>query len=79
MRFNVIDDAAVILRSRGVYKQAKVYQREAKGETGVYAASGSGFIRLLKNGGTSLPNQSWDEIEGVEYDFKMSRMIVKGS
>lgn len=58
-RFHVVDEAAVILRSRGVYRQAKVFLR---GE-GVYAAHGGGFVRLYKGGGTSVPALSWDDVE----------------
>jgi len=53
--FHEIPDAQVILRSKGVFKQAKLFRR---GED-VYAAWGSGFIRLLKHGGTTVPTVSW--------------------
>jgi len=58
-RFHVIDDAAVILRTRGVYRQAKVYRRGID----VYAGFGNGFVRLHAGGGTSAPNLSWDAID----------------
>jgi hypothetical protein len=54
-RFHVIDDAAVILRSKGVYRQAKVYRRGKE----LFAGHGGGFVRLLANNGTSHPNVSW--------------------
>lgn len=60
-RFHVIDDA-VILRSRGVFRQAKVYRRGAD----VFAAWGSGYIRLLANSGTTVPYVSWDDLEAVD-------------
>lgn len=53
--FHEIPDAQVILRSKGVFKQAKLFRR---GED-VYAAWGSGFIRLLKHSGTTVPTVSW--------------------
>lgn len=53
--FHEIPDAQVILRSKGVFRQAKLFRR---GEH-VYAAWGSGFIRLLAHSGTSLPAVSW--------------------
>jgi hypothetical protein len=53
--FHVIDDAQVILRSRGVYRQAKVYRRDQT----LYAGFGPGFITLHKGGGTSRPDVSW--------------------
>jgi len=58
-RFHIIDDATVILRNRGVYRQAKVYRRGAD----VYAGWGAGFIRLLAYSATTAPNVSWDDIE----------------
>lgn len=54
--FHVIDDAQVVLRSKGVFKQVKLYRR---GEH-VYAGWGSGFIRLLKHGQTTHPSVSYD-------------------
>lgn len=55
--FHIIDDHAVILYSKGVYRQVKLYRRENK----LYAAHGSGFIQLRGNGGTSNPNISWQD------------------
>lgn len=51
-RFHLIDEAAAILITRGVYRQAKVYRRGDE----LFAAHGSGFIRLYAKQGTSLPN-----------------------
>lgn len=62
-RFHIIDDAVVILRSRGVYRQAKLYRRGNE----LYAGYGAGFVRLLGGKGTSAPNISWEEMEaGLE-------------
>jgi hypothetical protein len=58
-RFHVIDEGAVILRIKGVYRQAKVYHRGAD----VFAGWGVGFIKLGPRGGTTHPNVSWDGIE----------------
>lgn len=57
--FHVIDDAQVILRSKGVYRQSKVYRRD----TALYAAWGGGFIQLRGNDGTSRPDVSWVETD----------------
>lgn len=75
MRFHVIDDAAVILRSRGVYRQTKVYRR---GDA-LYAGYGGGFLRLCGNSGTSRPDVSWDEIDaGCETATdKLGRLTIK--
>lgn len=58
-RFHVVDEAAVILRSKGVFKQAKAYIRGRA----VYAGASGGFVRLYKGGGTSMPNISWEDID----------------
>lgn len=58
-RFHVIDDAAVILRSKGVYRQAKLYWRAER----LYAGYGNGFIMLYQHGRTGVPNISWDELD----------------
>lgn len=54
--FHEIPDAFAILRSRGVYRQAKLFRR---GEQ-VYAAWGAGFVRLLGGSGTTVPTISWE-------------------
>lgn len=58
-RFHVIDDAAAIIRAKGVYRQVKVYRR---GDA-LFAAYGTGFIKLSSSGGTSHPNISWLDID----------------
>lgn len=58
-RFHVIEDGAVILRTKGVYRQAKVYRRGVD----IYAAWGAGFIKLMRGSATTHPNVSWDGIE----------------
>ena len=57
--FHVIDDAQVVLLSRGVYRQAKVYRRGDE----LFAGHAGGFVRLLGNHGTSSPNVSWLETD----------------
>ncbi|MFA5898843.1 MAG: hypothetical protein WC829_06985 [Hyphomicrobium sp.] len=58
-RFHIIEEAAAILRTKGVWKQVKVYLR---GEA-VYVSVGGGYVRLYKGGGTSVPNVSWEDID----------------
>ncbi len=65
--FSLIPDATIILRSNGVYRQAKAYSR---GEH-VYAGHGSGFVRLHKQPGTSNPNILWDE---TDVEHKMDKL-----
>ena len=58
-RFHVIEDAACILFSRGVYRQAKVYHRGRD----VFAAWGAGFVKLGPSSGTSNPHVGWRDLE----------------
>ena len=64
--FHIIDDAQVILRSKGVFRQAKVYRREDR----LYAGWGSGFIRLGGRDATSCPNVSYEALH-VPSDIKL--------
>lgn len=58
--FHIVEDAFVITRARGVYRQVKLYSRRGY----LHAGHGTGYIRLTANG-TSSPNVSWDEIGGL--------------
>lgn len=74
--FHVIEDATVILRTKGVFKQVKAYQRRGR----IYAAQGSSYIALSKSG-TSVPNTSVDdyEFDGFTPDFDaLGRMYMPG-
>ena len=65
-RFQIIDDSAVVLRSRGVFRQVPVFRR---GET-LYAKQGSGFVQLRQGGGTSVPSMTWDGTDIGALRFK---------
>lgn len=67
--FHVIEDAQIILRSKGTFYQKKVYRRRDR----LYAAWGSGFIRIGAGDATSNPHVSW---EGM--DLPASVKIQKG-
>lgn len=67
--FHEIPDAQVILRSKGVYRQAKLFRR---GED-VFAAWGSGFIRLLSAGGTTVPT-----VHYLDFDAASSVRFAAG-
>ena len=76
--FHVIDDAQAIVRSRGVYRQVKVYHRGGK----VYAGHGNGFIRLHAHNGTSAPNISWvglDLPSGLATEEKFDGVTLQGA
>ncbi len=71
--FHVIDDKTVILRSKGVFKQAKVYRRGKD----LYAGAAGGFVRLHARPGTSNPNVSWEETD-VEHDIdNLGRPVLR--
>lgn len=57
--FHVIDDCQVVTKRKGVYGQAKAYRRGDE----VFVAKGSGFLRLLRGGGTTDPSTLWLGIE----------------
>lgn len=58
-RFHVIEDAAVIIRRKGLFRQVRVFLRG----NGIYASYAGGFVRLYAMGGTGIPDLSWDEID----------------
>ena len=53
--FHELPEAQVVLRTKGVYRQAKLYRRG----NDIYAAYGSGFVRLLAGSGTTSPHTIW--------------------
>ena len=54
--FHIVDDAHLVLRRRGVFRQCKLYRRSGK----VYAGVGSGFVLLMAHGGTTQPDTLWE-------------------
>lgn len=63
-RFTIIEDACVIIFSKGVYRQVDVYRR---GEN-YYAKVGAGFVRLLRHNATSVPQIRWYDGEGFSLE-----------
>ena len=74
--FHEVPDAQVILRSKGVYRQAKVFRRGSD----IYAAWGSGFIRLMSGSGTTVPTVVWDGLvqAATEIGEERGRPVWKG-
>lgn len=60
--FHIIEGAQVVLCSRGVYRQAKLYRRGDE----VFAGWGTGYIRLGASGGTSKPEVSYLNLDVPE-------------
>jgi hypothetical protein len=69
--FHVIEDAAVITCSKGVFKQQKLYYRGDR----LYAGNGSSFVMLMGSFGTSTPNVSWREIIGYTHDINNPKYV----
>lgn len=67
--FSIVDEAHVILRKRGVFRQVKLYLREEK----PYAGTGSTFIRLLQNGVTSDPDTKWVDLVNAPNSINLAR------
>jgi hypothetical protein len=58
--FHEIQGSSVILKSGGVFRQAKCYSYNGT----VFAKWGNGFIKLKKYmNGTSVPHVSWEAID----------------
>lgn len=57
--FYHIPDAQVILRTRGVFRPAKVFRRGDR----LYAQLGTGFIRLGGGDVTSCPSVSYEALD----------------
>lgn len=73
MLFNIVQDAVVITRSKGVFHQRKVYERKGF----LYTNHGSGFIRLMKSG-TGMSNISVEEFDlGFEPCFNNFGYMMK--
>ena len=73
MLFSIIPDAVVILRSKGVFRQVKAYERKGF----IYAQYGGGFIRLTKTG-TSVPTVKIDQFDlGFEPKYNHVEYMVK--
>lgn len=73
--FHIVEDAQIVLRSKGVYRQVKMYQRVGE----LYAGWGSGFIGLRRDHGTTLPNVSWETLDapGVVTTRRDGRLVLK--
>lgn len=59
-RFHLVDDASVILRDKGVYRQARVFRL---GDAVFAEQRKDAYIGLFGNAGTSVPAVSWSDLE----------------
>lgn len=69
--FHVIQDAQVVLRSKGTYYQRPVFRRGDR----LYAKHGGGFIRLGGGDATSQPGISY---ETLDLPAHISRLVQRG-
>lgn len=58
-RFHIIEEGTVIIRTKGLFRQVKVYHRGKD----VFAGYAGGFIKLHTGSATSRPDTSWVDIE----------------
>ncbi|HLZ24531.1 MAG TPA: hypothetical protein VKQ30_20645 [Ktedonobacterales bacterium] len=56
--FSLVEDEHAILKSKGVYRQAKLYRRGEK----LFAGFGNGYVRLHPEHVTSKPDVKWHDI-----------------
>lgn len=63
--FSIIPEGQGIIFSRGVYRQAKLYERAGK----IHAQLGQGYVRLNQGGATSSPNVRWSELDTPEGSY----------
>jgi hypothetical protein len=75
--FHVIEDAFAIVRSRGVYRQVKVYRRG----TEIFVAHGGGYAKLVGMHGCTVPDLYIVDIEakGVKWDRPTSQPKWEGA
>lgn len=59
--FSVIEDSLVVLRNKGVYRQAQAYRRA--GSDNIYVNWGSGFIRLGGQNMTTVANVVYESLD----------------
>lgn len=72
MAFHIVEGATVVLRAKGLYRQAKVYHLEGE----LFAASGNAFIKLSGKDGTSAPSVTYQHLD---VPFKPERDGVFGT
>jgi hypothetical protein len=61
--FHKLDDATVLLRRNGLFRDAKLWHRKGV----LFAEHGASLVRLHTEGYTSAKHVRWEEIAGVEY------------
>jgi len=70
--FHIVPGETVIIRRGGVFKQVEVYQYGGF----LFAKSNGGYIRLLMEGGTSVPNTMHENLQ-VKYRVGEFGRLVK--
>jgi len=69
--FNKIQDAKILVRNKGNYRELDLY--EFKNE--VYAKFGSGYMKIMYGNLTSNASYRWIEFSGIEANYKNSVLI----
>jgi hypothetical protein len=60
--FNPLE-GSVLLRSKGSFTEAKIFERNGQ----IYAKRGNAYIRLMTHERTSVDKLFWSEIKGTPY------------
>lgn len=64
--FTIIEGAMIVTRSKGVYRQSKIYEHNGK----IFAQWSNGFMSIFKGAGnritSSVPDVVIDEITGLD-------------
>lgn len=71
--FSEVPEGQAIILASGVYRQVKLAVRDMK----LYAAYGSGWVRLSQGGSTSHPKVRWHEVDTPNGTFRETQGFVE--
>jgi len=71
--FTEIPEGQAIIHSRGVYRQAALFERDGS----IHAKHGGGYVRLSQGGSCSAPTVRWSEIDVPNGAWKEVGHLVK--
>ena len=73
-KFHVINDATVVLREKGIYRQVAVFRLGQR----LFAEYRKGaFTALITGGGTSAPNVSWSDLDTPQpFAHREGRVVI---
>lgn len=71
--FHRVEDSFAVLLKSGVYRQSELFERNDF----LYAAHGTGFVKLQQNGHTTVPEILWDSIDGIKYRSEWNGLVKR--